>query len=137
MLTPISVYDTVRHWDELAALLAPAIATDTRTTDEVKVGLITGELFGFKTSGGVIVVTQGTIKDSDEDAVWVLYAAGKSTRSEYLELLAEIERNARFSGCAELRIEGRRAHQWARVLGGFDHVSGTGDSAVYRRRLDG
>jgi hypothetical protein len=134
----MTVYELVRHWDEIEPLLAPAVATDTRSMDDVKVDLITGDLFPFATPHGLVVVAQGhVIGTQDTEAIWVLYAAGKSSRTEYRDIAEELAQTAQFSGCSEIRIEGRRAHKWAHVLGGFEHVSGDGDSAVYRRQLDG
>lgn len=128
--------EIISDWDRIAAILAPAVATDVRGMAGVRIGLLTGDMMAWAVPGGVLVTAIGLVKGTDRKGLWALYAAGVC-RGGYGPLMAKVEALARCAGCAEVRIEGRRARQWARVLGGFEHVGGNGDDAVYRRRLDG
>lgn len=135
-MTPIPVYDLVRHWDEIAAILAPAVATDRRSIDEVKVALISRDMTAWMIPGGMLVTAEGQSLSADIRSMWILYVAGKATgRGEYRALSTELAALGRQRGCKALSIEGRRAAKWARVLGGFKHVKGTGDDALFRRLI--
>ena len=134
-MEPIGVYDLVRHWDEVSAILAPAVATDIRTMGQVKVALITQDMQPWRVPGGILVTATGNSLRTGLPMLWVLYVAGKAKREQYRQLSNELDALVRKSNCAGLQVEGRRAEKWARVLGGFEHVAGTGDDAIYARML--
>ncbi len=132
MLQHITVHDVVRHWDGLREVLAPAIATDERTAEQVKTALLTQDMTAWAIPGGVLVTATGTSKRDGLQLLWVLYVAGKATgRGEYQDLSRALDDLAMRSGCLGLELEGKRSAKWARVLGGFVKLG----PEMYRRML--
>lgn len=104
--------------------------------NDVKVALISRDMTAWAIPGGVLVTAEGQSRSADLRSLWLLYVAGKATgRGEYRALSDELDALAQQRGCRALSIEGRRAGKWARVLGGFEHIKGSGDDALYRRLI--
>ena len=113
------------HWPYYLRKLGDAIATGSKTPDEVLAAITDKRMELWFVNGaahGYVVTSVGMPKNSDVLTLWVVYAAGKvsggpkARTGAILALMAEFEAKARARGCERVRVESAR---WGRVLPGY------------------
>jgi hypothetical protein len=89
-------------------------------------------------AAGYLVTRTAYVGKTTLVGFWPLYLAGhclRPARGLMREIGQELVRTATDWGCDEMRVAGKRAEQWLRVLPGFEVAWRNGDVAELRKVL--
>lgn len=89
-------------------------------------------------AAGYVVTQTAFVRGTETTALWVLYIAGRClrpARQMMREIGDELIKIASAWGCMEIRVEGKRALQWLRVLPDFEIIERRGAETVLRKVL--